>query len=275
VIDLHTHTTASDGRTAPAALVHAAAAAGIDTLAVTDHDTIGGLAEADQAARAARVRFVPGIEITAVHDGRDVHVLGYFVDAGARELLTFLEAQRADRTRRMGEILTKLDELGVSIDADGLRARASADAAKAVGRPMVADALVAAGHARDISDAFDRYLAAGRPAFVERRGATPAEVIAIISRAGGLSSLAHPGQSGVDALVSELAAAGLTALEIYHPDHDEGTVDRYREMAARYGLLVTGGSDYHGPGSGREAAFGRSGLPALDLAQLDARRASR
>lgn len=275
MIDLHTHTTASDGRTPPEALVPAAIAAGVRTLAVTDHDTMAAVGAVAAAAAEAGVAIVPGIEITAVHEGRDVHVLGYYLDAGHRELVEFLDAQRADRRRRMAEILSALDRIGVSIDPAPLVRRAEADTGKAVGRPMVAAALVAAGHARDITDAFDRFLAEGRPAFVERVGAAPAAVVAIIGRAGGLASLAHPGKTGVDALVGELAAEGLTAIEVYHPDHDAGTTDRYREMAARYDLLVTGGSDYHGPGSGRDAAFGRTSLPAGEFARIEARAARR
>jgi 3',5'-nucleoside bisphosphate phosphatase len=274
VIDLHTHTTASDGRTAPEALPAEALAAGVRILAVTDHDTMGGLAGVAAAATGTGVRIVPGIEITAVHEGRDVHVLGYYLDAACRELIAFLEAQRADRRRRMTEIIAALDRLGAPVDAAPLFLRATV-AGRAVGRPLVAEALVAAGHARDIGDAFDRFLAEGRPAFIERIGPTPGAVVSIIGRAGGLASLAHPGKTRVDALVGELAAAGLPAIEVYHPDHDPKTTDRYREMAARYELLATGGSDYHGPGSGRDTAFGRTGLPPADFARLEARAGAR
>ena len=274
MIDLHAHTTASDGRTPPESLVTEALAAGVRILAVTDHDTMAALPAVVAAAAGTGVRIVPGIEITAVHAGRDVHVLGYFLDAGSRELAAFLDAQRADRRRRMLEILSVLDGLGLPVDAAPLIARAGT-VGKAVGRPMVAEAMVAAGHARDISDAFERFLAEGRPAFVERIGPAPSAVVSIISRAGGLASLAHPGKTGVDALVGELAAGGLPAIEVYHPDHDVETTDRYREMAARYDLVATGGSDYHGPGSGRSAAFGHTGLPAADFARLEARAAGR
>jgi hypothetical protein len=275
VIDLHTHTTASDGWTPPDALVPEALAAGVRTLAVTDHDTMAGLPAVMTAARLAGLHVVPGIEITAVHRGRDVHVLGYYLDGGGPELIEFLETQRACRRRRVNEILSTLDRIGAPVDAAPLLARASAQAGKAVGRPLVAEALVAAGHARDIGDAFDKFLAEGRPAFVERVGPAPASVIAIIARAGGLASLAHPGKTGVDALVEGLAADGLAAIEVYHPDHDPQTTDRYREMAARHDLLVTGGSDYHGSGSGRSSALGRVGLPADDFARLEARAARR
>lgn len=275
MIDLHTHTTASDGRSAPHALVHEALAAGIRTLAVTDHDTVAGLAEAQSAAASAGLTLIPGIEITAVHDGRDVHVLGYFLNTGSSELREFLETQRQDRRRRLAEIVNRLNQLGVSIDAGPLLARAEADTGKAIGRPMVAEALVTAGHAVDIADAFEKFLVPGRPAFIERQGASPIDVIGLITRAGGLASLAHPGKTGIDPLVSEFAAAGLSALEVYHPDHDHHTKDRYREMARRYDLLVTGGSDYHGAGSGRAAAFGHVGLPEQDFARLEARATSR
>jgi predicted metal-dependent phosphoesterase TrpH len=271
VIDLHSHTTASDGRSAPDVLIQEAAAAGVTTLAVTDHDTVAGLAVAGIAARAAGMTFVPGIEVTAVHEGRDVHVLGYYIDAADEQLQQFLDQQRADRRRRLSEILERLQQIGVAIDTEPLLARAADDTGKAVGRPMVAEALVTAGHARDIAEAFHLYLGDGRPAFVERSGVPPAQVISIIRRAGGLASLAHPGKTRIDALVSSLADNGLTALEVYHPDHDAHETARYREMAARYDLLVTGGSDYHGPGSGREAALGRTGLPAEDFARLMAR----
>jgi 3',5'-nucleoside bisphosphate phosphatase len=271
VIDLHTHTTASDGRSAPDALIREAIAAGIATIAVTDHDTVAGLAPAAEAASAAGMTFVPGIEITAVHAGRDVHMLGYFIDADHPELLTFLDMQRADRRRRLVEILERLERIGISIDREPLLARAAADTGKAVGRPMVAQALVTAGHARDIADAFHQFLGDGRPGFVERLGAPPIDVIALIRRARGLASLAHPGKTRVDALVSTLAETGLAALEVYHPDHDQHETARYREVAARYDLLMTGGSDYHGTGSGRESGFGRVGLPAADFVRLAAR----
>jgi predicted metal-dependent phosphoesterase TrpH len=271
VIDLHSHTTASDGRLAPDALVRSAVAIGITTLGVTDHDTVAGLGTATDAAREAGITLVPGIEVTSVHNGRDVHMLGYFIDAGHSDLLRFLDGQRADRRRRLNEILERLQQMGVSIDAERLLARAAADTGKAVGRPMVAEALVAAGHARDMADAFHQFLGEGRPAFVQRVGVPPADVVALISRAGGLASLAHPGKTRVDAIVSELADAGLAAIEVYHPDHDEHETSRYREMAARYDLLVTGGSDYHGPGSGRESGFGRTALPAADFDRLLAR----
>jgi hypothetical protein len=129
---------------------------------------------------------------------------------------------------------------------------------------------VKAGHVGTIAEAFDRYLSEGKPAFVARVGVPVAEVVALVGRASGLASLAHPGKLKRDALVGTLAGAGLPAIEVYHPDHDEAAVHRYRRMATRYGLLVTGGSDYHGPGSGRTSGLGRVSLPADDYARLEA-----
>jgi hypothetical protein len=270
VIDLHLHTTASDGRSSPEALVREVAAAGIHTLAVADHDTVAALPAVAAAARGRGLRVVPGIEITAVEDGRDVHVLGYFFDPAHVELAEFLERQRTDRRRRLAEILARLDRLGMTIDAAPLLAKAKGRSRRAMGRPMVAEALVKAGHVGTMAEAFDRYLAEGQPAFVARTGVGAAEVVALVGRAAGLASLAHPGKLKRDAIIGALAGAGLAAIEVYHPDHDEAAIRRYRRMATRYDLLVTGGSDYHGPGSGRTSGLGRVSLPADDYARLEA-----
>jgi predicted metal-dependent phosphoesterase TrpH len=273
VIDLHLHTTASDGRSSPAALVAEAAAAGVTTLAVTDHDTVAGIAEAAAAARDAGLDFVTGIEITAVHASRDVHMLGYFFDPADGPLDAFLQTQRQDRRRRVEEMGARLARLGLPVDLSAaLDRRASG---KSLGRPLVAAALVAAGHAEDIGDAFARFIGEGRPAFIARSGAPPADVVAIIARAGGVSAIAHPGKLGLDVLIDELAPQGLTAVEVYHPDHSPDDVARYGRMAADRGLLVTGGSDYHGPGSGREGGLGRVSLPPADFARLRDRAAAR
>jgi 3',5'-nucleoside bisphosphate phosphatase len=270
VIDLHLHTTASDGRLAPAALVARARAAGITVLSVTDHDTVAGLAEARGAAEAFGLTFVAGIEITAVDRGRDVHLLGYFFDPADPALAAFLVAQRADRVRRVAVIAKRLAALGVPIDAAALTRRAAERPGTSIGRPQVADALVAAGHVADRTEAFERFIGADGPAFVPRRGASPEEVIAIVRRAGGIASLAHPGLVGNDAIVPRLAAAGLPALEVCHADHDASAERHYRRLAAAYGLAVTGGSDFHGDSLHHPAALGVVGLPADDFARLRA-----
>lgn len=268
MIDLHMHTTASDGRSTPEELVAQAAAKGIRIMAVTDHDTTAGMDRCLAAAREAGITCHVGIEITAVHHGRDLHVLGYGVNRAHGELTMFLETQRGDRRRRMAAIARRLAELGVPIDIDRTMQDAGREAGRSIGRPMAAAGLVAAGHVRDIREAFDRFLAEGRPAFIERMGASPADVVALIGRAGGLASLAHPGKSERDDLIAPLVEAGLPAIEVFHPDHDPIDTARYRQMANSFGLLVTGGSDYHGVGSTREAAFGRTHLPAAEYARL-------
>jgi predicted metal-dependent phosphoesterase TrpH len=271
VIDLHLHTTASDGLSSPDALVAEAAALGLRTIAVTDHDTVAAVEAVRRRATTAGIDVIAAIEVTAVLEGRDVHVLGYFVDIHDASLNEFLARQRADRRRRVFEIARRLDTLGAPVDTTALD-REGETTGKSLGRPLVAAALVAAGHATDIPDAFDRYIGEGRPAYVERIGASPADVIARLVRAGGLAAFAHPGKFGRDDLIPALAEAGLAALEVFHPDHTDADAVRYRQLARTYGLAVTGGSDYHGPGSTRAWAFGRVTLPEDDFADLVSRR---
>jgi len=272
VIDLHLHTTASDGALAPAALVARAAAAGITTLAVTDHDTTGGLAEARLAAAASGLRLVNGIEITAVEGSRDVHVLGYFFDPADAALRSFLKAQREDRIRRVREMAEQLAVLGVAIDPDPI-VREGLATGRSVGRPHVAAALLAAGHVTTRDEAFDRFLENGRPAFIPRRGASPDEVVSIISNAGGVASLAHPGLAGMDAIIARLRDAGLHALEVRHTDHDAATEARYRVLAAQLGLAVSAGSDFHDDSGRRRCALGEITLTGAEFAALEAKRA--
>ena len=272
MIDLHLHTTASDGRLTPSQLIARAIGVGLTVVSITDHDTTAALDEARAAAAAAAITLVTGIEITAVDAEQDVHVLGYFFDSGDRRLSNFLLAQRADRVRRVHEIAARLHELGLPIETRPLENATRADG-PSIGRPHVADALVAAGHAVDRGDAFARLLGRGRPAFVPRVGASPAEVVSVIRNAGGVASLAHPGLTRRDDLLPALAAAGLAALEAVHSDHDRSTEDHYRRLAAQHGLAVSGGSDFHGDLSHHAAGLGTIVLPPADFVDLQARRA--
>jgi 3',5'-nucleoside bisphosphate phosphatase len=271
LIDLHLHTTASDGTLSPAGLLARAADAGLAVVSVTDHDTLAGLPEAREAAARHGIRLVNGVEITAVEERRDVHMLGYFIDPADDGLAAFLERQRVDRIRRVREIADRLRSLGCRIDVDGVLASASAHPGRSIGRPQIAAALVSAGHARDRNDAFDRFIGANSPAFVPRHGPTPDEVIAIVGRAGGIVSLAHPGLTKVDGIIPRLVAAGLTALEARHSDHDAATEQRYRELAAALGIAASGGSDFHGDSGHRAAALGAVTLSAGDFAALESR----
>jgi 3',5'-nucleoside bisphosphate phosphatase len=267
VIDLHLHTTASDGKLRPSALVAHAARANLRIISVTDHDTVAGLAESREAAVAHGLRLVNGIEITAVERGRDVHVLGYFIDPDNQELARFLEAQRADRIERVREIGSRLKALGCEIDVEAIIATSAELAGRSVGRPLIADALVAKGFAIDRRDAFDRLLGNDGPAFVARCGSPVARVGEVIAAAGGIASLAHPILLRDDAVIPGYAA-NLAALEVRHREHDESAEARYREMARTLGLAVSGGSDFHGDPL---ADLGTITLAAEDFQALEAR----
>jgi len=272
VIDLHLHTTASDGLLTPEQLVARAAAAGLTIISVTDHDTVAGLSQARPAAAQLGVRLVAGIEITAVELGRDVHVLGYFIDPASDTLTAFLRDQRIARQQRVRDIGDRLESLGYAVDVDALLAHAQTRDGS-IGRPAIADALVSAGHALDRNDAFARFLGRDKPAFVARQGVCGAEVIAAIHEAGGIASLAHPVLLCDDALVPVLAAAGLDALEVWHSDHSPEDRSRYRDLAERLGLARSGGSDFHGDGVHRACELGAIALPPEEFATLESRAA--
>ena len=271
MIDLHLHTTASDGHLAPEALVARAAGLGLSIISVTDHDTTAGLAEATAAAARHGLRLVPGIEITAVEQGRDVHVLGYFIDSEHAPLVEFLRAQRADRRRRVETMIARLTDLGMPLDREQLLGRVTPGSGRSLGRPHVADALVAAGHAVDRGDAFDRFIAEGRPAYVPRRGASVGEVAAIVRAAGGVASLAHPALMNRDESIPEFVAAGLPAIEVWHSDHDAAATARYEATARRLGLGMSGGSDFHADHSHHASGFGTVTLPLHAFEELESR----
>lgn len=281
MIDLHLHTTASDGRLSPVQLVARVAAAGITTMSVTDHDTVAALAEVATEAASRGTRLVPGIEITAVDAGRDVHMLGYFFDPASLPLLTFLEGQRALRVSRVREIGARLAVLGMPVDVEALVTAAARRPGTSVGRPQVARALVSAGHVSSVQEAFERWLATGLPAFVARTGPSPATVVDVIHTAGGVASLAHPGVTRRDDLIRPLADHGLDAIEVYHSDHLPEDVQHYRGLAQRLGLLVSGGSDFHGEdpqapterSRPRRSTLGVVMLPPDALAALERRAA--
>ncbi len=247
--DLHAHTTASDGTLEPAALVRHAVERGLAAIALTDHDSVAGIPEALRAAEESRraghdITVVPGVELSAVHGGRDVHILGYLVDYADPRLLADLADLRQARERRATSIVTALNAAGYSIE---LAEVLSLSDGGAVGRSHVARALVHRGHAADVSDAFRRLLGRGAPFYVPKDVRTPAEVIGLVRAAGGLPVLAHPGVTGVDDLLPELIAAGLAGIEVYHSEHSAAHTARYLRRAEESGLLVTGGTDFHGP----------------------------
>ena len=274
MIDLHTHTTASDGTCSPDELVRLAAGAGLTVIAVADHDTMNAVPAATAAARDHGLEVVPGIEITSVLDGRDVHVLGYFVDPDFPELQALLLRHRQERMARARDIGHRLARCGAPIDVDALLAAAPPNAGKALARPQIARALIEHGHVATVAEAFDRFLGETCPAYVPHTGAPPHDVIGLIARAGGFSSMAHPGTTNRDDQIAPLRDAGLDAIEAHHSAHTPDLTARYLDLARQFDLAVTGGSDFHGPGTRRSEWFGKMHLPEAHYQEF-LRRASR
>jgi hypothetical protein len=261
-IDLHAHTVFSDGLLSPEELVERARARGLAALAITDHDSVDGVGRARAAAEAA-LEVVPGIEISSAAGGQDLHVLGYYVDGADPALRERLARFRDERVARARDIAGRLDALGVPVDVESVLESALPGV---VGRPHLADAMVRAGHAETLEDAFRRFLGARGQAFVPRPAFRPEEAIALIHAAGGVSVLAHPGAATGDARIESLVAQGLRGLEVWHPQHGPALVRRYRALASRLGLIATGGTDFHGPGRGLD--LGDLPVPARVLAHL-------
>ncbi|MCD4525384.1 PHP domain-containing protein [Nocardioides sp. cx-173] len=250
-IDLHTHSVASDGTDTPAALVEAASAAGLDVVAITDHDTASGWVEAEEAARRTGIELVRGMEISTRHEGVGVHLLAYLPDPGHPALDEALSKILAGRNSRVPAMLERLRGLGIAIEASDVRRVAPGTAA--TGRPHVADALVDLGVVADRTEAFRRFLNPGRPAYVDRYAASLLETMDVVAQAGGVCVIAHPwGRHGPhepdEATLAELTEAGLAGIEVDHQDHDAHDRERLRAIAGNLGLLVTGSSDYHGMG---------------------------
>lgn len=261
MIDLHTHTTASDGRLAPLELVTRAAGAGVTVISVTDHDTVAAAAAASAACAAAGLEFVAGVEITASWQDTDVHILGYFIDVQSPALQAFLTVQRQRRIERVREIAARLNDLGMYLDPDALVQEAVTDPSKSVGRPAVARALATAGYVATPDLAFQKWLGRGKPAFVPRLAGPPEEIVAKIHDAGGLASLAHPGPLRHDDWIPGFVSAGLDAIEAYHSEHDAAASAHYIDLAKRFGVLISGGSDFHGDHMHGAAAPGAATLP--------------
>ncbi|MGW4022194.1 PHP domain-containing protein [Streptomyces sp. NPDC005009] len=247
-IDLHTHSTASDGTDTPAELVRKAAAAGLDVIALTDHDTTRGHAEA-LSALPAGLTLVPGAELSCRLDGIGMHMLAYLFDPEEPALLAERELVRDDRVPRAQGMIAKLNALGVPVTWEQV-ARIAGDGS--VGRPHVASALVELGVVPTVSDAFTQeWLADGGRAYMEKHETDPFEALRLVKNAGGVAVFAHPaaskrGRTVPESAIAELAEAGLDGIEVDHMDHDPETRARLRGLAKELGLLVTGSSDYHG-----------------------------
>lgn len=259
--DLHVHSTASDGTLSPTDLVALALERGLRVLAITDHDSVDGVNEALAAAKGTPLTVIPALELSATEGGHDVHVLGYFVRHEDQLLLTRLAELRAARLVRARAMVEQLSEAGYTVTIAEVLALAEGGA---VGRSHVARALVDAGHAEDIRDAFVRLIGRGRPFYVGKEARSAVEAIGIIHEAGGLAVIAHPGVSHDEEIVEELVAAGLDGIEAYHADHTPEQRRYFAEVAERHGLLVTGGTDFHGVDA-PNPRLGDSTLPAEAL----------
>ena len=267
-VDLHSHTTASDGARSPRELVRLAAKHGVRVLAVTDHDSTSGLPEAIDEAAHHGIEIVPGLEINCDVPGAEIHVLGYCVDWRAEWFEAFLAGQRAERTARVHRIVERLTELGVPLTAEEVFAICKEGSP---GRPHVAQAMVNRGYVKSVREAFDRYLRSNGPANVPRRRLTPVDAVAVIRRAHGVPVLAHPGLADRDALIPELVQAGLAGIETYYPEHSAGQIEAYRALCRTHDLVATGGSDYHGPHTGRASTLGSPHVPLSVWHELRAR----
>ena len=270
LVDLHMHSTASDGALSPADVVAAAARVGLHAIALTDHDSVAGVDEARTAGERSGVRVVTGVELSAMDGDCEVHVLGLHlarVDAVEQRLATFRDGRRL----RAEEIVRRLGALGVPVTMDAVLRHAGTGA---IGRPHVARALVDGGWAADVREAFERWLGNGRPAFVPKIRLTSADAIALVHEAGGLAVLAHPGIEGTRARVERLAAHGLDGLEVRHPSHSPDDTARLTIIADQFRLVPSGGSDWHGtPGGPRH--IGTQRVPYEWLVRQEQRLAER
>lgn len=245
-IDLHLHSHVSDGDLSPAALVAAAIAAGLDLVALTDHDTAAGVADAIQAAAGSPLLVIPGIEISTRLPPHELHVLGYWIDPHSPPILAHQEASIRRRTDRMERMIDRLRAMGIGVSFEDV-ARAAGPEVRSIGRPHLARALLAGGFTRYYGEAFARYISDSGPAFVTQDFPSPAEAIATIHAAGGLAVWAHPPLELVAGLLPDFVAWGLDGLECFRPSLQPDDVERLRELALAHALLPTGGSDWHGP----------------------------
>ncbi len=243
-VDLHIHTTASDGSLSPTRAVSEAAAAGLSVLSITDHDTTSGVAEALAAQESHGVIVVPGVEISASHPLGDAHILGYWMEYEDPAFQAFLEKPRSSRTSRIVEMCRRLTRIGLEVRPEEVFAQKEGE--QAVGRPHLAKVMLAKGYVKDMDEAFERYLTEGGPAYVKRVKNSTAETIAMIHRCGGISVIAHPGLINDPGLVECLLQEGARGIEVLCHEHDADAVGRFSDLADRRGLLKTGGSDYHG-----------------------------
>jgi predicted metal-dependent phosphoesterase TrpH len=266
-VDLHIHTTVSDGRYSPAEIVQKAAEAGLKIIAITDHDSVGGVASALEAARDfPPLKVIPGVEISTDVPQGEVHMLGYFIDYNNKELLTRLEAMRNSRKNRAQQMIARLDDLGLAIEWRRVQEIAGSGT---VGRPHIAQALLEKGYIASLKEAFNKYIGWGGPAYVRREKMAPQEAVELILRASGLPVLAHPlTVSDHETLIAELVPDGLAGIEAYYGEFTAEEISKLVSLADKHGLIATGGSDYHGLDDNAETMLGGADVPMEAVEKL-------
>lgn len=256
--DLHLHTTFSDGALSPEELVKKAHAAGLTTIAITDHDNVAALDEAVEGGKSVDIDVVAGLELSVTMGEKDIHVLAYFFDHKNQTLLDYLTFFRHERLKRAERIVEKLNKINVQIDMEDVLEQAGVGS---VGRPHIANAMVEQGFIDSYHEAFSKYIGVGGPAYEKKYQLSPKEAFQLISKSGGLSFLAHPGKYTTEVELSELIKAGLDGIEVVHPSHHKELQAFYRSVVDQYFLLESGGSDYHGGKKNDEYAFGSFWVP--------------
>ncbi|HEY5615555.1 MAG TPA: PHP domain-containing protein [Bacteroidota bacterium] len=264
--DLHLHTTHSDGTLTPEELVRKAREAGLTTIAITDHDNVAALDEAVEIGNAIGVEVLSGLELSVTLGEKDIHLLAYLFDHKNLQLLEYLTFFRRERLKRAERIVEKLNKINVPLELDAVLGQAGVGS---VGRPHIANAMVELGVIGSYHEAFSKYIGVGGPAYEKKYQVSPQEAIQMVSKAGGLTFLAHPGKYTTDAEILELINAGLDGIEVVHPSHDEQRRKFYRNVVEQYFLLESGGSDYHGGKKNDSYAFGTFWVP---LTVVDAMR---
>ncbi len=258
--DLHLHSTASDGRLSPEEVVQASAEQGLAVIAITDHDSVDGIAPALKAAeKYPSLRMIPGVEVSTDVPHGEVHVLGYFIDYASSELITRLSDFRNSRKVRAQKMIAKLALMGVQIEWDRVQVIAGTGS---VGRPHIAQAMLERGYVQSQKEAFAKYIGREAPAYVERDKMTPEQVVELITRVGGLAVLAHPFEiEGLDQMIPRLQRVGLVGIEVYYNNYTPKTIQYLASLAHKHALIATGGSDYHGIDNATETPIGGINIP--------------
>lgn len=265
-VDLHAHTTASDGTLEPAELVDLAAERGLRWLGVTDHDTVDGIPETRRQAETAGVTIIPGVELSTTERRAEVHVLGYGVDPDEPSLRDALASLAAARVRRIEQMIEKLRDAGYDIDGDAILTQAEVGS---IGRPHVARALIAIGAVESIDDAFRRFLTPGTPGWVPRESFTPEQAVGLLVAHDAVPVLAHPFSTGdIAGVLGRLAPIGLRGMEVWYGEYDERQRETLREIARQWDLVPTGGSDFHGPNFREGRELGSAPVPESVVASL-------